>query len=66
MMNFILLLPLFLDFVRVVLIVVFKRNSQMRERRWRVGLVHIGNVIVPHGLHERFGHVSSPFDRRSV
>ena len=35
---------------------VSKRDSQTLERRWCVRLVHIGDVIVLHGLHERFGH----------
>ncbi len=42
--------------MRVALIVVFKRDSQTRERCWCVRLVHIGDVIVLHGLHERFRH----------
>ncbi len=40
----------------MALIVVFKGDCQMRERRWRVGLVHTGNVIVRHRFHERLSH----------
>lgn len=42
--------------MRVALIVVVKRNSQTRERYCYITLVHIGDVIVLDGLHERLGH----------